>query len=157
MHLRAKILAPSRSYCTCSPNIIYIYSPGTSQSLISSFLGLLSILYNIWSSHNYVWGPASLAGTVIAITSVLIYTTLLLWEGRRRYISRRTREYVHASGESVDQFCALVQCDQQRTDRICEHVQPSGEGVDLFCALVQRDEQPEDDKSFNVEVPEVDE
>ena len=82
----------NRRYC--------IYLLRSRQSLLSSLLGLSSILYNIWSSHNYVWCPTSLAGTTISGTSVLLYTTLLIWERRCTYISRKRCEYVRPLDEA---------------------------------------------------------
>ncbi|KAH3938490.1 hypothetical protein HBI81_230000 [Parastagonospora nodorum] len=52
----------------------------------SSLFGLLSIPYNIWSSKNYVWSPASIAGIGVGAAAVSLYTALLAW-GRRRAIT----------------------------------------------------------------------
>ncbi|KAF2194893.1 hypothetical protein K469DRAFT_547967 [Zopfia rhizophila CBS 207.26] len=52
-------------------------------ALTSSALGLLTIAYNFLSSRSYEWGTAAITGTVISITSTVLYGILLLWTHRR--------------------------------------------------------------------------
>jgi hypothetical protein len=86
------------STCKIWPARYSTYLCRSRQPFISSFIGLLSVPYNNWSSQRYHWYPTSIATVAVAACFVIIYGALL-WQARTPRSSSQntttinTREY----------------------------------------------------------------